>query len=171
MDSLELALQIIVHTPVWVYLIFAYLVFQGIRARRPADISPYRLIVLPVLLTLWGIWDLVSVFGIRPANLTTWLVALIIGVMGGMAFYQRLKLSAGARVGVIHREADFTLLPLLLFTFGVKYIFAVMLAIAPTLAHGLPCQLPNVAFSGFFAGVFIGKSSIYMQAYRAIWAK
>ena len=84
-------------------------------------------------------------------------------------FYQRLKLSVGEGVGTLHREADFTLLPLLLFTFGVKYIFGVMQSIAPTMAHSLPYQLINVAFSGLLAGVFIGKSVTFMQADRQHW--
>ena len=51
---MEWIVQILIHTPWGVFALFAYLVWRGVRAFQPADVSLYQLAVIPALLTGWG---------------------------------------------------------------------------------------------------------------------
>jgi hypothetical protein len=68
---------------------------------------------------------------------------------------------------VLHRPADFTLLPLLLATFAVKYSFGVIGAVSPQLLAETGFQVVDLALSGTFTGIFVGKFLRYARIWRA----
>jgi hypothetical protein len=164
---MEWTIQILAHTPWWVFALFAYLVWRGIRALSPADVSPYQLALIPALLTGWGLYDLTRRYGLDAAALAPWLVALAVGAVLGAAILRRAPLKGDRARGIVHRPADFTVLPLILLAFGIKYTFAVMAAISPELLQETGFRLADVAISGFFAGIFTGKFARYMKVYFA----
>jgi hypothetical protein len=49
------ALVILTHTPLWAYLLLAYLVWQGILARRPRNQSIWRLMIVPAVFIITGL--------------------------------------------------------------------------------------------------------------------
>jgi hypothetical protein len=164
---MEWTIQILAHTPWWVFALFAYLVWRGIRALKPADVAPYQLALIPALLTGWGLYDLTQRYGLDAAALAPWLVALAVGVALGAAILRRAPLKGDRARGIVHRPADFTVLPLILIAFGIKYTFAVMAALSPEHLQEAGFRLADVGISGFFAGVFTGKFAHYMKAYLA----
>ena len=157
----------LVHTPWWVYALFAFLVSRGVRAFQPADVSLYQLAVVPALLTGWGLYDLTGRYGLEIGRLAPWLAAFAVGVAIGLALLRGAPLTGDRARGIIHRPADYTLLPLILLAFGVKYMFAVMGAISPELLREAGFRLTDVGVSGLFAGIFVGKFARYMRAYLA----
>jgi hypothetical protein len=46
---------ILTHTPLWAYLLLAYLVWQGILARRPRNQSIWRLMIVPAVFIITGL--------------------------------------------------------------------------------------------------------------------
>ena len=99
--------------------------------------------------------------------LAPWLAALAIGVAIGLALLRGAPLAGDRARGIVHRPADYTLLPLILLAFGLKYTFAVMAAISPDLLREAVYRLADVGISGFFAGIFVGKFARYARAYLA----
>ena len=47
--------QILIHTPPWVWILLAYLVFQGIKAMQPRKTPIWRALIVPVVFIAWGI--------------------------------------------------------------------------------------------------------------------
>ena len=45
---------VLTHTPPWVFLLFAYLVWQGIRALQPRTQSIWRLMIVPLIFIVWA---------------------------------------------------------------------------------------------------------------------
>jgi hypothetical protein len=164
---MEWTIQILTHTPWWVYALFVFLVSRGIRACRPADVTLYQLALVPALLTGWGLTDLARRYGSAPAAFAPWLLALAVGIVAGAAILRAVPIRDDRARGIIHRPADFTVLPLILLAFGIKYTFAVMAAISPELLQETGFRLADVAISGFFAGIFTGKFARYMKVYFA----
>ena len=62
------AYQTLIHTPVWVFPLFAYLVWQGIKAMRPRTTAMWRSLVVPAVFIVWGLSRLLSGYqhGIGP---------------------------------------------------------------------------------------------------------
>ena len=164
---MEWIVQILTHTPWWVYALFVFLVSRGLRALKPADVAPATLALIPLVFIVWGLFDLNRLYGIGAATLAPWIVALAVGGAVGIAILRGAPLTADRARGMIHRPADYTVLPLILLAFAIKYTFGVMDATSPGLLQAPFYRLADLACSGFFAGVFAGKFAIYMKAYFA----
>lgn len=150
------------HTPVWVYVLLAYLVWIGIEARRPGTVGLARLAIIPALFTAWGLHDLVRLYGLSAGSVLPWLVAMALGALLGAWLVRRRPIRVDAQSGLIHHQGDTTLLPLVLVTFAVKYLFGVVGALSPeTLAQPL-WRLADLGGYGLFAGIFVGKFLTYL---------
>ena len=62
-------------TPVWVWALFAYLLFRGITALRAREMTPARMLVLPVIFLVWALAGMFF-------ELAAWPVALAAFVVG-----------------------------------------------------------------------------------------
>lgn len=52
-------LQLLVsHTPIWVWVLLAFLVTRGINAMKPGETSLSKLAIVPALFTVWGVWSI-----------------------------------------------------------------------------------------------------------------
>lgn len=49
------AWQILIHTPVWVWMLLAFLLWQGIQAMRPRRTPIWRALIVPVVFIVWGV--------------------------------------------------------------------------------------------------------------------
>ena len=160
-------IQIPVHTPWWVYALFAFLVSRGIRACRPADVTLHQLALVPALLTVWGLTDLARRYGPDLAAFAPWLLALAAGIAVGAAILRGAPVRDGRGRGTIHRPADLTVLPLILLAFAIKYSFAVAAATSPGVLLDAGYRVADLGTSGLFAGIFVGKFTRYLKVYLA----
>src|ERR1700678_3719319 len=76
--------QILVHTPIWVWLLLAFLVSRGVAALRPREVAPRRMLILPVVFLVWGLSGLIGSRGLG-VDLLIFPVAFAAGVYGGIA--------------------------------------------------------------------------------------
>lgn len=164
MDTLR---QFLLQTPVWAWAILAYLLTRGIQARRPAHTSLGRLIIIPALLTAWGLYDLVRHHGLAADTIGIWLLGIAAGAALGWRIVARFDITADRAAGTLHRPADKSLLPLLLVTFAVKYTFGVIAAVNPALLASPGIGFADLVLSGLFSGIFIGKFLRYLAIWRA----
>ena len=57
---MRFAWQILIHTPLWVFPLFGYLVWQGIKAMQPRTTSIWRALIVPAVFIVWGLSRLLS---------------------------------------------------------------------------------------------------------------
>jgi hypothetical protein len=157
--------QILSHTPAWVYVLLVYLVSRGVKAFKPAEVAPLKLAIVPTLLTGWGLSDLIRLYGVSAASLLPWLGALSMGAVVGWFLIRGGLIEVDRVKGVIRRPADYTVLPLILIAFSVKYAFGVMAAIAPDRLAEPSFRMLDLTLSGAFAGIFVGKFAHYLTCY------
>jgi hypothetical protein len=153
------------HTPPWVFVLLAYFVWRGVRAMRPADVTLPKLALLPAILTVWGGYELIRVYGLAPDVCGIWAAGLLIGIFIGFLVLRDAAISADPASGIIHRPADFTVLPLILVIFAVKYAFGAMAVINPAMLQEFSMRLADLGLSGVFTGIFIGKFAVYALRY------
>jgi len=64
--------QILIHTPTYVWVILAVLVWRGIVEMRERDMPLRRLFVLPLAMLAWGLYDVIAKFGVEVVPLAAW---------------------------------------------------------------------------------------------------
>ncbi|WP_313341493.1 DUF6622 family protein [Stenotrophomonas sp.] len=154
------------HTPLWVWALLVFLITRGIAAMKPGEVSLGRLAVVPALFTAWGLWSISARYGASWQAWAIWLVGIGVGAGIGWMLLRHSTLTPNRATGRLWRGADYSLLPLLLVTFAVKYGFESALAMSPTLAGDIGFRAAYLLLSGGFTGTFIGKYLRYLAAWR-----
>ena len=163
--------QFLVHTPLWVYILFAYLVFRGVKGLKPGETTLGKIAIIPVVFTVWGLAELARLYGMAVDAIAIWLGGLVIGAAIGYLILRNAAISVDRATGVIHRPADFTLLPLVVLIFAVKYTFGAIGAISPDLLMEPGFRIADLGLSGLFTGTFVGKFAVYALRYLTVQAK
>ncbi|MBS0445816.1 MAG: hypothetical protein JSR59_07690 [Proteobacteria bacterium] len=149
-------LQIVEHTPVWVWGLLAALIALGASQARDRDVSLGRVTVLPFGLIVLSLFGVTSAFGHQPTALFAWLV----GAGAAAAIARRLLAVRGATwssaTRLFHVPGSWLPMVLILGLFAVKYFAGACLAIEPRLAGDATfagsCSLAYGVFSGCFLG-------------------
>lgn len=64
----EFLIGVVTHTPVWVWVLFIFLISRGLKARRPATVTLERLAIIPAIFLIWDIYDLVVYRTLTPGQ-------------------------------------------------------------------------------------------------------
>lgn len=158
-------LELISHTPIWVYALFLFLVSRGIRALKPAEVALGKLAIVPGCLSLWSIHDIVQIYGISVGSVVPWIGAALVGALFGWMLIENYSITIDRARGMISRPADYSVLPLILSAFAFKYTFAIIGAVSPEVLLSTAVRLLDLTVSGLIAGIFVGKFGCYAKRY------
>jgi len=158
---MQFALGIITHTPIWVWAILAYLIWQGIKAMQPRTTAIWRALIVPVVFIVLGLSRL-SFGNIAP--LVAWiagaLVLLPVGILTPRPF------EVDHETGLIKRPGSVFPLIRNILVFALQYTVTVLAAIhADDHAIG---AIVGRAVSGATSGYFIGSTIAMLREY---WRK
>jgi hypothetical protein len=156
------AYQILIHTPLWVWILLAYLIWQGIQSMQPRKVPIWRALILPVVFIVWGLsrlgfgheagqWPLVAWIGAA-------LVLLPVGVLTPRPF------DVDHKTGEIIRPGSVFGLIRNLVVFALQYTVSVISAIDA--GDRVLATIVGRAISGATAGYFIGSAIALLLAYR-----
>ena len=156
-------LQIITHTPRWVFGLFVLLVWLGCKQLVSGSVSLVKVTVMPIAMTGLAIYGVASAFGASnnagPAALLAWAVAaaVIFAVSIRQPLHANTRYDAEARTFDVAGSA----VPLMLMMgiFFTKYVVGVGLAMHPELAHQTAVAVGISALYGAFTGVFVGRAA------------
>jgi len=149
---------VIANTPIWVWVLLAFLLSRGVVALRERQIQPGRALVVPIVFLVWGLAGLVQSHGLG-FDLALFVVGLAAGLLGGRALAvlttpPRLSLETGT----MSLPGSSIPLVLIIVSFAVKYVAAVALAVnAGSPAHALIASA-SALVGGVFAGLFWGRT-------------
>lgn len=162
---MEIISQSILHTPLWVYALFVFLIWRGLRSLQPGEVTLGSLALIPAIFMAAGVAMLALRFGFTLSVFGPWLAALAAGAVTGWLLLRRAEIVVDRSRGVLYRPVDYTVLPLILGSFAVKYGFGAVNAVNPQLAHQTSFGMLEGVVYGFFAGIFVGKFANYMIRY------
>jgi len=160
---MQIAFRILANTPLWVFPLLAYLIWQGWQARRPRTQAVWRMLVVPLVFFLMGLSRLVLArdHGLEP--LLAWLAAAI--PFGALALWRGPKLLAVDRArGVVSRPGSAAPLIRNVTVFSLQYGVAV--ATAMKLEPHAAVAIIGHAVSGASAGYFSGWAAALLRRYR-----
>lgn len=161
---MEMLQQFATHTPIWVWVLLVFLITRGVKGLKPAETTLGKLAIIPLVFTAWGLWTLYSHYQLSMESVLLWLAGIAAGTVIGWWLLRRLVVTVDPANGRLHRAADYSLLPLLLVTFAVKYAFQAALAVEPALVGDSAFRMADLLLSGGFTGIFIGKFLRYARA-------
>ena len=155
-------LQILAHTPAWVFALFALLLWMGITQLFPRRASLARITVMPVVMTALAVYGVVSAFADTPWALAAWAtMALLVGAA------TLLLAPASTAQNQPHynpQTRSFSLpgsgvpLALMMGIFTTKYAVGVALSLHPALEHDTLVALGISTLYGVFSGSFIARA-------------
>jgi hypothetical protein len=158
---MKFAWQILTHTPLWVFPLFAYLVWVGIKAMRPRITTIGSSLIVPAVFIVWGMSRLFS----RPQNtmwpFAAWFAAAAILLVVGLLTARPIELDH--ITGEIRRPGS--TLPLIrnITVFALQYTVAVIAAVDPH--DATTAAILGRAISGGTTGYFLGRTIAMLRQY------
>ena len=160
-------IEILSHTPVWVWGLLAALLALGLSQTRQRHVAPWRLLLLPLILLGLGLSSMLAGFIAVPASAALWLLALGAGVW--------LSIVQPARAGTQWLPAEQRLqlpgswVPMLLIVviFSLRYAANVGMAINPSWRGAPELLLPLALLYGGLSGLFLGRALALLRLTRA----
>lgn len=147
-------IQILSHTPLYVWAILAFLIWRGVAELRDREIAARRLFVLPLVMLALSLHDMALKFGAGGAALGTWLPGVAVAALLAWTF-GRSRIAAGAAPGRVLVRGSAVPLVVMLAIFATKYMTSVALAVQPAMAGQLAPVI--CAVYGLFNGWFLGR--------------
>ena len=157
-------MEIITHTPTWVFIVFALVVARGVSAMRTRPIQLPMLIGLALAFVAFGAQGAWTRTGDTPWPMLTWLVGLALGVCAGFLSVPKSTVF-GQRQAAQQRGSVVPLL-LILLIFASRYVAGVVGAMHPELLDPMPMRLLLAGVYGILTGVLGGRTLRVCQLVR-----
>lgn len=150
--------QIITRTPLHVWAILAFLIYRDIVASRDRDLTPTRMLVIPLVMLVLSLQGMASKFGADAVAWTAWIAGTAAVMLQRWAGGGE-RPGLGAAPGSLRVRGSWAPLILMLAIFLVNYTVAVVLAIRPDVKANpvfvaTACGLFGVS-NGYFLGQFL----------------
>lgn len=154
---------IIKGTPVFVWILLAYLVSRGLNASKTKPLNLLKMLIMPIVFMSWGLDKIFMHFS--NLGLVFFFYALfgIIGTGVGYSLYRKVR-KIFYENNTYYCTGSYLPLSIILTNFSIKYVLSVLLTIRPLLYTSTPFCLLYSALSGFSIGLFFGG---WFQAYKA----
>jgi hypothetical protein len=151
-------LEILSHTPIWVWGLLAALLALGWSQTRTRHVAPPRLLILPLVLMGLGLTSMAPGFAAVPLTAAVWLLALL----AGAALLASRAPSAGAQWLPTEQRLQLpgSWVPMLLIIviFSLRYSANVGMAFNPGWRSAPEVLLPLSLLYGGLSGFFLGRA-------------
>jgi hypothetical protein len=92
-------IQILYHTPIYIWLLLAVLLLGGYRAAKTSIVSWKALCIMPTIMLGWSAYAMWKRY--QGEHLLFWITSLIIGIAIGFLIVRKLRLRFDKRRGLI----------------------------------------------------------------------
>ena len=165
-------IQILLHTPPWVYLLLAALLWLGGRQLRAGTAPLWRVIAMPVAMVTLAVYGVVTAFGHSPAGLgglACWALAAVPVALAVLRQPLHAEVRYDAATRSVYQPGSWVPLALILAIFLTKYSVGVMLAMQPDYAQQTLLAVGISALYGVFSGLFAGRAlRLWRLAHRSV---
>lgn len=158
---MKFAWQILAHTPIWVFPLFGYLVWLGVKAMRPRTVTIWRSLIVPAIFIVWGLSRLFSRQQDVMWLFVSWLAAAAILLVIGLLTARPIELDH--TTGEIMRPGSAIPLIRNITVFALQYTVAVIAAVDPH--DATTAAIVARAVSGGTTGYFLGRTIALLRQY------
>ena len=165
---MQTALRILINTPLWVWPLLAYLIWQGAQALRPRTQPIWRMLIVPLVFFLMGLSRLATARDNALEPLLAWLIAALLFAWLGVSRRPNL-LAVDRKSKTVTRLGSAIPLVRNITVFLLQY--AVAVATAMKLEPHTAVAIIGHAVSGASAGYFSGWTAALLRRYRTFDAE
>jgi hypothetical protein len=159
-------IEILRHTPVWVWVLLAALLALGASQARTRELTRGRVLALPLAMLGLGLWSLAVLAGTQAMPVVAWAVAFAAAVV----VTRRLREPAGARWSEadarLHLPGSWVPMFIILAIFTLKYAVGVAVALTPSLRADAAFTLGAAAAYGALNGLLLGRALALLRLTR-----
>lgn len=154
-------MNIILGTPWWVSLIFFYLLYVGLAARRPHIVWIPKFFIIPAILLSLKIQELYSV---KSSILLIYMLCALLGYFLGRRHVTREKFEVIKSSMSVKLQGSYKTIIILMCFFSLKYLFGFLKSEMPNLFS----EYKNIELgvSGIFTWYFLGRALGYWREYK-----
>ena len=154
-------MQILSHTPAWVWIVFLSLVILGYLQSHDRSVSAARLFILPAVMIALAVYGIASAFGFSFLAIAIWAIGFALPVVSLISFLtpQGVYLTPS---GLFNIPGSWLPFALMMSIFSVKYVLGVVSA------RHLPV-IANPWFIGFISLLLGVLSGIFLARNIGIW--
>ncbi|NHZ91900.1 hypothetical protein F2P45_23260 [Massilia sp. CCM 8733] len=160
-------IQILTHTPLYVWAILALLVYRGVVAMRDREMAIRKLFIIPAIMLALSLQDIAAKFGAALLPLGAWAGAMV-AVMLLVWKFSSAGASAGATPGSMRVHGSAVPLAMMMAIFFTKYLTAVTLAVSPGASHNALLPALVCALFGVFNGYFLGRLAGQLMTWQSL---
>jgi len=148
-------LYILKSTPFYVYLLFSYLIFIGIKSTKPRIISsPIKLFIMPLIFSLFSLKEV--------TNIEDFLLFILIMAISFCVNWKLPKpIISQTKNNIMIIPGSYHSLMMIIGIFSVKYYFGYMKTVMPELLYKY--KILDLAISALILGVAFSKSYFYYR--------
>ena len=151
-------LDILRHTPLWVFAILAALVLLGLQRMRARDLTTRQLFILPAAMAVLSAFGLWQSFGASLMALGGWIAAIVVALLVGRMLPLQDGVQYSPATRRIHVPGSWVPLVLMMTIFFLRYVAAVSLAIQPALHADTAFAAAIGLAYGLSTGVFAARA-------------
>lgn len=153
-ELLNIIVQILSHTPVWVWIILLILIKRGISLQKDSPVSLAKSFIMPTIFILWGLDTIATKFHFPLYILTTYLLCLVLGACASLYLYRNKRFYI--QNNVLMQSGSKLPLCIMMSNFCIKYCLNVLLSTHSSLYSLLSFNIIYGIISGFTVGLFFG---------------
>lgn len=163
-----MTLQMIVHgTPVWVWLLLAYLVSRGVKAMKGGTTPLSKLAIIPLIFAGFGLVHLAHNPHASLFAVSAWIVGIFAGIAAGVFNATRTRFSVDMVARTVTLPGSVVPLLLILAIFAAKFWLGFEMATVMDKALLGTYASIGALVSGVVAGMFAGRFITYWKALQA----
>lgn len=156
------------HTPVWVWILLAFLLRRGFVALYDREMTTGRLFFLPVLFLIWGGYGMITETERAGLSLSMMIAGILAGAsLGYWMWRSQPPLRDSVSPGRVIRAGTPMTLGLIVVAFCTKFILTSAIYLQPELAASVSFCILMGGITGLIDGVFWGGTlRIFIPWYR-----
>jgi hypothetical protein len=154
----SMLMQILTHTPFFVWALLAGLVALGLMQSRTRQVAWPRVVVMPALFLGLGLWSVLPGMSALPLVAALWLAALAAGTVLGRRTPQAPGTVWLADVGRFVLPGSWIPMGFIGVIFTLRYVSSVSMALHPELRTDFGLQAAMAMVFGLLTGLSIGRT-------------
>jgi branched-subunit amino acid transport protein len=148
-------IDMITHAPFYVWPLFAYLVFIGLKASKTSIISLKVLAIAPTIFCTWSFYSVLQRYGDNPLLMVLWAGSTVFGAWIVYSMMRQLPLRFDKTNRLVEMPGSWAPLVLSMSIFTIRYALGVTGALYPEFTGNWILVIPELiaaVISGMSAG-------------------
>lgn len=144
------------HTPIWVYVLLAFLIAAGIRSMRTMILPVFGIMIPSMALLFISLSSVFSIIQGRMVLFAVWGGAFLFGLFTGSQLVRILGISYDRASRKVTIPGSYLYMVMYLVIFGIRYYFGFKQATDPQSVDGIYVSSAMAALSGVCTGMLGG---------------